>query len=915
MSEIDTYKANGAGTFDRIERMNTLQPGTYWVCKSDHFTPGIDPNEVVLLRSIDYVDDAPHTLTFLLHPDKQARHERHQQCLIADLYEHFEYEPNGGIIRQKEIEAQKRRIEQCHQDLMLSMTSKLAQSVTVAQALPEKIDFESTSLSNEIEQGIKQAEDRKKQLVQAEENIAHISDELAVETARLAPYYTEMANVALAQTSTAIKEAESIKNGVESLTLYTGKDVHVETVVAGNGAARHEPLVLVQEKHYAQIEVLPWVNHFVSANDGWMTLKERLQNEPGLRDQLFPAKRCVILMANCQDRPDRYTDDPAYLLIRNGENIHRVDSPIGSHLMAGRLFPDEKEVDRIYQMIGLGELTYRDIGYTKALNEHDRLSLHYKRFLILLCGLDHRLRLLGDFDAPKTPARFVSMEFQKQYCVFLNEDREERLADKDWADKCLSELERSTNDIVHGTRVAIHPRNAADYFEKPALYDYSATTAQVVQIEANSTQECLSVRIRKEFQPRRERLSLYDASRTFMWNLDRLSSDQVKKMKNSKECRYRLKNEGFVLLRAALEYTEEREEKEFNAAIDKLMNKGVNRSIANAALKLKRTAKRYDKSAKPDVARTCETLAKLEAQGIEAVIAIAKREGAEVLRIGVDSKGRCVADIEATHEGEITELPDHVWHKRLIFESLPGEGALTVSTSVEWLNERAARADIYEVWEREVSWYRIKHTSHSFFSRRSAECAIQSVDDYAIAAIEVLADNNAIIKLVEQFGVRALQDKSPYVFTGRIGIPLGIHPNYGGGLQNGGDRYSRIVLTVRADMLIYKRLLSFKPETARAFRQSVTERYADQRVAISLFDKAERDLYSFFDINTVDHYSLTKGQLWLDNTNYIGGLRASNITPGSDLMESCDTIANENACAIFASRTHIQDIENLLRSI
>lgn len=49
------------------------------------------------------------------------------------------------------------------------------------------------------------------------------------------------------------------------------------------------------------------------------------------------------------------------------------------------------------------------------------MALHYRRFLILICGLDHRLKLFGDFYDTNTPYSFLSLEFQERYFQFLHD--------------------------------------------------------------------------------------------------------------------------------------------------------------------------------------------------------------------------------------------------------------------------------------------------------------------------------------------------------------------------------------------------------------------------------------------------------------------------------------------------------------
>jgi hypothetical protein len=111
-----------------------------------------------------------------------------------------------------------------------------------------------------------------------------------------------------------------------------------------------------------------------------------------------------------------------FLMVRDGMNIYRVFSPVESHLGAARLFPSKNEQDSIFKGYDGSDIKFEDVAYTDALASHESHALHYKRFLLLVCGLDHRMKLFGDFyDGPQS-LNFVSLAFQERYCRFLHDD-------------------------------------------------------------------------------------------------------------------------------------------------------------------------------------------------------------------------------------------------------------------------------------------------------------------------------------------------------------------------------------------------------------------------------------------------------------------------------------------------------------
>ncbi|EQD52699.1 hypothetical protein B2A_06442, partial [mine drainage metagenome] len=54
----------------RIERFQSLQPGRYWRAKHAITEEGIEAGEVLLLQSLRFADDRPHTVILRPHPSK-----------------------------------------------------------------------------------------------------------------------------------------------------------------------------------------------------------------------------------------------------------------------------------------------------------------------------------------------------------------------------------------------------------------------------------------------------------------------------------------------------------------------------------------------------------------------------------------------------------------------------------------------------------------------------------------------------------------------------------------------------------------------------------------------------------------------------------------------------------------------------
>jgi hypothetical protein len=280
-------------------------------------------------------------------------------------------------------------------------------------------------------------------VAQAQSNwLSRKTSEITSTLKELAPYVSERAAVALARSSGALKMAQRIKRGIESLDLYTGKDVDVFDVCTGAPAATTEPLTLIQGKRYAEEELAAWAD--VDASFDFRNKEEFfkvLGENKALRDQMLPFERCVVSVAMLRNNRQYETvhetvmnnirNHFVFLLVRNGENIHVVYSGTPSHEGAPRLFPTEDELDRPFRGWDGSRVSIRDIEFGERMVRFDDIALSYKRFLILLCGLDHRLKLLGDFYPEAEQMQFMTQGFQERHFRFIADDEENFLIGRD----------------------------------------------------------------------------------------------------------------------------------------------------------------------------------------------------------------------------------------------------------------------------------------------------------------------------------------------------------------------------------------------------------------------------------------------------------------------------------------------------
>lgn len=474
---------------EKIERFQALQAGHYWRALVNIPVHAIEKDECLLIVSIKWVDNAPHTIVMRAHPSKYdmqikveipkedgSLRETWVRCgdhdfLLRDFLASFEFEPNHEEIRAKEIQAVQGRVQELQRELVEGQRDqvfmaqiahdKLAESEaaelrrngasdeqieealahlntdqgkSVALVSGSVADAIGTGITTEAIAELRVSVQREGKLAQYKADwITQKSSEIAKTIQAVTPFYQELAAAALASSEDIRSYVVKLLQGIESLDLYVGKDVIVETICKGASAPRSEPLTFVQKKLMVDEELAIWAEL-----DEWFDFSkldlffEALESYESLVDQIFPTERCALVMATTRRHIDygnsatnlvcNAKNASVFIMVRDGENIHRVISPVESHLGTARLFPSLDDQQKIFRGIDGSDIKFDDVRYTKHLERHEAYSLHYKRLLILCCGLDHRLRLFGEFYDGPQDLGFVSLKFQEAHCRFLHDD-------------------------------------------------------------------------------------------------------------------------------------------------------------------------------------------------------------------------------------------------------------------------------------------------------------------------------------------------------------------------------------------------------------------------------------------------------------------------------------------------------------
>ncbi|ENY6785823.1 hypothetical protein ACF1CY_003312 [Providencia rettgeri] len=462
---------------ERIQRFNSLQSGQYWRAMQDIPEEAILMDEVLLIESLRWVENQLHTVILRAHPkhydqyatfvtvDKDGgshsvkRTVKEHRFLFNDFVELFEFADDARQIRDAEVALCQQRVTDLTQSLSKSLANPEAMKAIVAERIEQKaaekgvsvstmpaisnnaIRLATGSVGNAIAAGVTEV-DIKNMRDAAEQNhqiatiqsewIQERNTEITAAVQAVVPYFAEMAAAQLAATEDARSQVDKLMNGIQSLDLYIGKDVNVKVIRKGQSAPSDEPLTFVQQKLMVDEEMA--IYHDLS---DWFDFGDldkfyhALCCTPALVDQIFPSPRCVLVMATTRryidykDRWDNIVNNAenakVFLMVRDGENLYRIVSPVESHLGANMLFPSQDEQERLFRGMDGEQIKFQDVAYSDRLKAHERMALHYKRFLILCCGLDHREQLFGDFYDRSLGLNFVSMKFQEQHCRFIHD--------------------------------------------------------------------------------------------------------------------------------------------------------------------------------------------------------------------------------------------------------------------------------------------------------------------------------------------------------------------------------------------------------------------------------------------------------------------------------------------------------------
>lgn len=445
--------AHDLGSGQSMERLPELATGQYWQARRDAEDGNgqtIEAGTALLVLEVRLVDGAPHTI--VLHPHPLDPQQQRHRFLFEDFRSAFELCHDAEALRAREAGDVQLAIAALQEEIQQAPLLGSPRAGGPGGALPSPMGalLGSNPTLDENGRQVALTQDRLDRMRQAASERALSAErqsvwltertkELGEKTELLGRFYTERSKAAIAGVQSVIDYAERLNQGLTSLGLYTGENVLVETLCEGPEAPVDAPLTIFQRKLFLDEE------YAVNLGEGgadWKSLEDfanALETDEALLERMMPAPRAVVavqwrrrdreyleidsaaaaLLNEMMNQPNRR----AFLLVRNGRNVHRVFSEVATE-KTSRLFPTTDEANRPFRGVFRDdeEITIESVRFTDSLREHEKIALHYRRLLVLLWGLNDRLGLFGEFYDRSSYRSFMEPGFQQEHFRFVYDD-------------------------------------------------------------------------------------------------------------------------------------------------------------------------------------------------------------------------------------------------------------------------------------------------------------------------------------------------------------------------------------------------------------------------------------------------------------------------------------------------------------
>lgn len=620
-------------SFDLEDEEIEIQAGQYWILKNDYNYP---KGTVLLIESLNIIDNLLHSIQLAKHPVKKpimqpyTKVPSNHHIMYENFLDNFEFIPLDEAlrIREEEIKEEQQKIDKAREDMLIGYVDKTTgenASILIANITSQdksKVESLPMEIGGDVESYKARALQIEEIANKQKEFILDKKDIITKASTNLASYYQEKGTQALASVDSTMKYVAKLTKGIHTLGLYTGQGVRITQLAKGKEAPVEEKLTFYQRKLYFDEET------FFELKDGgadYNSMEEfikELETNFSVIKRMIPSPRGVVMVQYRRKGKEYFTKEDyernpflfnvndsmndgnkvRFLLVRNGENVHKVDCH--DFFEAERLFPTAVEMNSFFRKnhsgssfdkfngvdFGDGKISANDLQYVEARDKHDSKAIFYKRVLIVLSGIQSRdTKIIGNFDgASQYIGKWYNFEFQKSCCVFVHDDED----GLDFQLKPISEwLDKKNAKALSGSRIMCNTKKmmntqsspmAVTYFESDSRGHYHRQGGYVwyytpfVRFETNiALNKNNSLFVRVECKPTHNSrgadkgiyVELDKANKNSFIVLDDIKKDEIQLYLNSRKAREDYLDYAELLLEAKKEIEkDELEQAEFVSA-------------------------------------------------------------------------------------------------------------------------------------------------------------------------------------------------------------------------------------------------------------------------------------------------------------------------------------------------------------
>lgn len=507
--------ASGSATRSQasIHRLDAPRPGTYWRARkaidqqSDQRrdTYAIEEGEVLLLSQIEEADGEPLVYIFAPHPSLPKRYQDGNRFHADDFYDCFEPAPDGEDVRQQELLAHLRDMEET-KALMMSSPPDSVPAGLLSHDPSEQVGAPGKELAttDQVNAMVAHAQRLKEDAERRSSWITTHSEKLGQQGKVLANFHQERATAALARAQEQLEGVKALLRTVDNLRLYTGEGIESMLLREGIPAAPDELITIYQDVLSFDEETLILLDQGGADHTKVESIAEALK-DPALLSRMIPAARGMTLVrfrAKSKEfiRPSGdndlltrlYNDNMSTeskrlrLLVRDGERLSLLDIP---EVLQGitQLMPSTAEQDsyftekpRSYEWsLGPRRITRDDLDFARARKAQMGALDSYGKVLIALWGLYDRGEIFTEGGPMPRFSNWLDPAIMDRYLKLVSLDSmlgEDRPSYAEWR-------REQNRYFAPGCMVAVHVSRFHTTTNLPAAYSRGDNQSQVYELE------------------------------------------------------------------------------------------------------------------------------------------------------------------------------------------------------------------------------------------------------------------------------------------------------------------------------------------------------------------------------------------------------------------------------------------------